>query len=103
MISYYRERLANLELLDRAEIVFGQVAVPVGGTRRGGWINCNTRKLAKSAVAQLQGRAGFENLRILKNDGWMIWWGDEFTDSLWEDDIEAGRFFGYKESVLRRF
>jgi hypothetical protein len=107
MISYYRERLANLELLDRVEIVdsgngYSETAVPTGGTRRGGWINCNTRKMANAAIAQLQGKRGFENFRTLKNDGWMVWWGDEFTDALWDDDIEAGRFFGYKESVLRR-
>ena len=107
MIIYYKERLENLELLDRAEIIesgfgFSEIAVPAGGKRRGGWVGCESRKLAKVAVAKLRGKPGFDNPRIFKNDGWMVWWGEEFTDAMWNDDIEAGRYFGYKESVLRK-
>lgn len=105
--EWFSERLADTSLLDgavaiRAERKFIDLAVPVGGTRRGGHISCCSIRWAKAAYHQLEGRAGFPSVRIeyspYRNACHTVCWREQPPE---EDDKAIGRFYGYREEVLR--
>ena len=105
--EWYRERLADATLLDgavaiRAERRFIDLAVPVGGTRRGGYVSCCSIRRAKAAYFQLEGRPGFPSVRIdyspYRDACHCVCWGEQPPE---EDDNAIGRFYGYREEVLR--
>ena len=104
--AYFRDRLTNLMLLEKAvEIKFkshSDLAVPTGGTRRGGYLTCCDIRDARKAFFILEGRSGFPHLRIdyspYRDACHSVEWGDLPPDGT----EETGRFYGYREDVLYR-
>jgi hypothetical protein len=104
--SYYRNRLADPSLLNHAISVqvngFAVLAVPVGSTRRGGYLPCWTWEDAKRIFDQLPKESGFPKLRV-------VYWGDHDFVVTWgpvislNSDLEKGRFLGYREDVIQEF
>ena len=106
--AWFRERLADATLLDgavavRAERRFLDLAVPVGGARRGGYVSCCSIRWAKAAYFQLQGRVGFPGVRIeyspYRDACHSVCWGEQPPET--DDSKTVGRFYGYCEEVLR--
>src|SRR5258708_5231936 len=67
--DYMEQRLEDPKLLERAvPIVSGgivvDIAVPVGGKRRGGYVVLPSMRACREAYRQLTGKPGFPNLRI---------------------------------------
>ncbi len=105
---YFRERLADPSLLDRSVAVglYGALllAVPVGGTRRGGFLPVDEILPALAISRLLADRPGFPNPRVR----WSPWpdtchavrWGDEPPP---EDDIARGWFYGYSATAITAF
>jgi hypothetical protein len=107
--TFYRDRLDNPGLLDRAAVTEdGDLAVPVGGKRRGGYVGVNTRAAGRRLVRQLAGRPDeFPAVRLVRGDGWLVEWGPELD---WRGDGErpedyaaAGRHFGYSDAAIAAF
>jgi hypothetical protein len=64
-LAYYRERLAEPELLKTAVLIDGKLAVPVGKLRHGGDLDFTSKRKAMKALKLLKGHpAGFPALRI---------------------------------------
>jgi hypothetical protein len=107
-LDWFRERLADLSLLDRSRAVileldgWREIAVPVGGTRLGGYISCGTVRDAKEIMRQLEPYPDlFPHLRfeysVWRDVAHVIAWGPIPP----EDNVERGRFYGYREDVIR--
>ncbi len=108
------ERLEDPSLLDRAVAVGGNLAVPVGGKRRGGFVCVDGEEEATETIALLSGIPGFPNLRaVLSDDPEVadnVRWGDdepscpesdEASDLEWACwDMATGRFYGYSEKAI---
>jgi Family of unknown function (DUF6302) len=119
--SWHAARLADLSLLDFSiPVRTGEdkfmLAVPVGGTRRGGFVSLGDRRDAEAAAERLTGQAGFPNVRIeissRSNKLHVVRWGeDEPTCVEGTFSVEAqiagykaaGKFFGYSDSAIRAF
>jgi hypothetical protein len=110
-IHWYKERLADVSLLDHAVRVLcsngeEEIAVPVGGKRRGGYITFDTLKSCGEAVKQLKDKPGFPNLRIIRARPYCVDWGDPQPEQFGTQadiDRKLGRYFGYKESAIDYF
>ena len=76
---FYLERLDNPGLLARAVVTEdGDLAVPAGGTRRGGYIQVGSRAAGRRLARQLSERpAEFPEARCVRGDGWLVEWGPE--------------------------
>lgn len=106
--EWFRERLADPTLLDRAvpiwvDGVLIDIAVPVGGSRRGGYVSCSSIRWAKAVYHQLSGRNGFPSVRIeyspRRDTCHTVCWGEQPPDS--DDSKVGGRFYGYREEMLQ--
>lgn len=105
--AWFRERLADLNLLDSAVgvKVDGAVllAVPVGSSRRGGYLSMGTVADAVRVWAALRGRPGFPRVRLRlslhRNTCHTVNWGPLQP----RDDAEQGRHFGYSPSAIGTF
>lgn len=106
-LDYYVERLENPELLDNALIApGGDIAVPVGGKRQGGYVGVDSYQSGRKVIARMKlmphlyPNPFYEGLKHgvfpMVNFGydpdWM-WWGDR----------ERGEYFGYKDREIERF
>ena len=108
--QYYKERLDDVTLLERAvPVSFGSdadIAVPVGGKRRGGFLDLDDPEWCREVARQLRGRPGFPDVRIAVCDDETgaseVQWGDPQPGEE-ADFIEMGRYFGYSEQAIRRF
>lgn len=106
---FYRDRLDDPGLLDRAAITEdGDLAVPVGGKRCGGYLGMNTRAAGVRLIRQLAGRPReFPDARLVRGDGWLVEWGPELDwrgdDEHSEDHAAAGRYFGYSEAAVAAY
>src|ERR1035441_7078043 len=86
----------------------GDLAVPAGGKRRGGYLGMNTRAAGVRLIRQLAGRPDeFPDARLVRGDGWLGEWGPELD---WrgdgehpEDHAAAGRYFGYSEAAVAAY
>jgi hypothetical protein len=105
--EWFLRRLSDITLVDRAVKVYGDerfldFAVPVGETRRGGYVSCCSIRWAKQVYKQLFGKAGFPSLRIeyspSHNACHTVRWGEQPPDR--DDSKEEGRFYGYREEIL---
>jgi Family of unknown function (DUF6302) len=109
-------RLEDLSLLDRAVAIGGDLAVPVGGERRGGYVCVGGEEEAAAVIALLASIPGFPNLRaVLSHDPEVAdnvrWGGDEppvpdmdESDLEWARwDVATGRFCGYSEKAIREY
>jgi hypothetical protein len=107
---FYMDRLDDPGLLDRAMVTEdGDLAVPVGGKRLGGYIGVDTRAAGARLVRQLAARPDeFPAARLLRGDGWLVEWGPELDwrgndDDIPEDYVAAGRNFGYSETAIAAY
>ncbi len=105
--AWFRARLADPNLLDGAVgvKVDGAVllAVPAGGSRRGGYLSVGNVADAVHVWAALRGRPGFPRVRLglsLHRDTChTVNWGPSQP----RDDAERGRHFGYAPSAIDTF
>ena len=105
--AWFRERLADLALLDCAVgvNVGGAVllAVPAGGSRSGGYLSVGTMADAVRVWAALRGRPGFPRARlslaVYRDTCHTVDWGPRQP----LDDAERGRYFGYAPSAIDAF
>ena len=107
---FYLDRLDDPGLLDRAVITEdGDLAVPVGGRRLGGYVGVDTRAAGARLVRQLAARpAEFPDARLLRGDGWLVEWGPELDwrgndGDIPEDYVAAGRYFGFSEAAVAAY
>lgn len=106
---FYRDRLDDPGLLDRAIVTEnGDLAVPVGGKRLGGYVVTDTRAAARCLIRQMAARPGeFPGIRLYGGYDWLIEWGPELdwrgNDEHPEDYVAAGRYFGYSEAAVAAF
>lgn len=114
--SWYQDRLENPELLDQAVDTSAGLAIPVGGTRRGGYVSVEDAKHGQEVIGQLSTQDGFPNVRLIPSDDDeamdVVRWGDNepalpaFDDSdlAWaRSDVDAGRMYGYREEAIRAY
>lgn len=105
--DYYRSRLADpAVLVDAVAIrVFRAplLAVPIGGSRRGGYMPFELVAVAMAARDLLLDRAGFPDLRVrwspYRDTCHVVEWGDHPP----LDDAERGRFYGYSAAAISSF
>ncbi|WP_411098900.1 DUF6302 family protein [Streptomyces sp. x-45] len=105
--AWFRERLADPDLLDGAVgvKVDGAVllAVPAGGSRRGGYLSVGAVAEAVRVWAALRSRPGFPRVRLglslHRNTCHTVSWGPLQP----RDDAERGRYFGYAPSAIDTF
>ncbi|MCZ0973715.1 DUF6302 family protein [Streptomyces albulus] len=108
--DYFRERLAEPEILAHAVAVrvfrAPLLAVPVGGSRRGGYLSFDLLSLAMAARSLLKDRPGFPRLRVrwspYRDTCHTVEWGDPAPD-WWVADAVAGHFYGYREEAIAAF
>jgi Family of unknown function (DUF6302) len=105
--DYFNKRLENPDLLKHAVPIVCDgltvdLAVPIGGKRRGGYVALATLRWCRDAVSQLKGKPGFPHLRIVKGSRTImhnVRWGEaEPGDGA--SDTELGRFYGYSEQAI---
>jgi hypothetical protein len=112
----YAELLEDPSLLDSAVAVGHDLAVPIGGRRRGGFVCVDGEEGAAAAIAVLSGHPGFPNLRVVLSDDPEVWdnvrWGDDeppvpqldASAVEWaRSDMAAGHLYGYREKAIREF
>jgi hypothetical protein len=103
VIAYYRERLDDLALLDGAVQVGWDLAVPIGGRRRGGYCE-GFEDEADEVTARLTAAGGFPGLMHMdaQAEGVITFqWGEEPRDARSvRDEIHNGRLYGYSESAI---
>ncbi|MFC7992048.1 DUF6302 family protein [Streptomyces pilosus] len=105
--AWFRARLADPNLLDGAVgvKVNGAVllAVPAGGSRRGGYLSVGTVADAVRVWAALRGRSGFPRFRLSlsahRGTCHTVNWGPRQP----REDAERGRHFGYAPSAIDTF
>ncbi|EYT79347.1 hypothetical protein CF54_31865 [Streptomyces sp. Tu 6176] len=114
-LSWYRERLADLTILDAAVTIvvdrtrFLAVPVPVPvpetGGRRGGYLIMTRRRTAQCLRDVLDGMAGFPDVRVVlpstRAECHAVRWGDE-PPGCW-DDYGQGHFYGYRDQAIGQF
>jgi len=107
--DYFKKRLEDLSLLRRAVPIVcdGHVvdlAVPIGGKRRGGYVALATLRWCRDTMRQLKGKPGFPNLRIRKGSRTImhnVCWGDP-EPNVDVGDIDLGRYYGYSERAIEK-
>jgi len=113
-LAYFKARLDDPSLLDRAIQVEGMLAVPIGGRRRGGYLSVADAQMSERAIARLAGITGFPNLRYeyeQDDDGaeyHLVRWGDApphepNLNALIEFELEEGQFYGYSDRAISAY
>ncbi|WND36426.1 DUF6302 family protein [Streptomyces sp. BB1-1-1] len=108
--DYFEQRISDTWLLDRSIAVrtlrMPFLAVPVGGTRRGGYYSVSCLCFGLKVRDLLLEQPGFPDLRVrwspYNDTCHTVEWGDAAPD-WWEDDVVFGRFYGYSESAITSF
>jgi Family of unknown function (DUF6302) len=108
--QFYRDRLDDPGLLNRAVITEeGDLAVPAGGKRRGGYIAVDTKAAGKRLIRRLATRPDeFPDLRLIDCAPWVVEWGPELD---WRGDdaghpenwMAAGLYFGYSAAAIATY
>ncbi|MDI3408912.1 DUF6302 family protein [Streptomyces cavernicola] len=106
--EHFRSLLADSSVLGEAVAVCRfrapLLAVPVGGTRRGGCMSFELLTDALEVRSLLEGKPGFTRLRVrwspFRDTCHVVEWGGEAPG--W-DDVERGRFYGYCEEAIAEF
>lgn len=112
----YAEILADSELLRRAVVVTGgNIAVPVGGSRRGGFVPVQGAETAENVARGLALVEGFPHPWVtLAEDPQdtmdSVHWGEtvpdypddmDASDAEWaRSDVQAGRIYGYTDAAI---
>lgn len=108
--EHFRDRLAEPTILTYtvAVRVFRAplLAVPVGGSRRGGYMSFDLLSLAMATRRLLEDQPGFPSLRVrwspYRDTCHTVEWGAPAPE-WWEDDAVFGRFYGYSESAIAAY
>ncbi|WP_432104078.1 DUF6302 family protein [Streptomyces sp. bgisy091] len=110
--AYYEQRVADAWLLDRSVAVqtlrMPFLAVPAGGSRRGGYYPMTCLCFALAVRDVLLDRPGFPNPRVrpspYPDSCSVVEWGER-PPTLWGpcDDLTLGRFYGYSEDAIARY
>jgi hypothetical protein len=98
--DYFRTRV-DAELLARSIAIrvfrMPLLAVPVGGTRRGGWFGADTLAIAQAVRDVLAPFSGFPDVRITwhcpSHCPYIVEWGDR-PPSTWSYENERRAFYG---------
>lgn len=108
--KFYRDRLDDPSLIDRAIITeSGDLAVPAGGKRYGGYVAAETRAEAFRLIRQMEARpAEFPDVRLYGGDRWIVEWGPELDwrgddEGHPEDYVAAGCLFGYSVVAIAAY
>ena len=118
-MRYYAVRLEDPALMGRATVVSGRLAVPVGGTRRGGCLSLSSMASARTAVRHLTGRNGFPNVQLRPaldaECASTVVWGYTDPQTFPEPgddapaieyaltDIRIGLYYGYHQRAIETF
>ncbi|MFE3139657.1 DUF6302 family protein [Streptomyces scopuliridis] len=108
------ERLADPSLLDSAVavpvgetdgIVRYRLAVPVGGTRRAGYLRLDDYREALAALEVLDGRPGFPHVQVrgavtAQDARRTIIWGEDPPTT---DALARWQFYGYSTEAIARY
>lgn len=105
--DYFASRLADPSLLEGAVGVCVHraplLAVPIGGTRRGGFLSFDLLILADKTRGLLDGLPGFPDVRVrpspYRNTCHVVEWGGQ-PPACDYDDPARGRFYGYSEAAI---
>ncbi|UPT43201.1 MULTISPECIES: DUF6302 family protein [Streptomyces] len=108
--DYFEQRISDTWLLDKSIAVrtlrMPFLAVPVGGTRRGGYYPVSCLCFGFKVRDLLLEQPGFPDLRVrwspYRDTCHTVEWGDPAPE-WWEDDAVFGRFYGYSESAITSF
>ncbi|MFJ8980448.1 DUF6302 family protein [Streptomyces sp. NPDC102282] len=110
--DYYEQRISDTWLLDKSVTVRTMrmpfLAVPVGGTRRGGYYLVSCLCFGLKVRDLLLAQADFPDLRLrwspYPDTCLVVEWGEQ-PPSLWGDRDAAtlGRFYGYNEAAIAAF
>lgn len=109
-LNYYRERLADQTLLDRALKVPAPgggigLAVPCGGTRRAGFCQIDPVAGARFLVHMLDHPDDFPNPRWDDEDC-NVHWGEKVDFDAHDDYVDhefaTGRLYGYTEDAIKK-
>ncbi|MEV6758402.1 DUF6302 family protein [Streptomyces sp. NPDC051214] len=108
----YANRLAKPRLLEESVAVRSLrmpfLAVPLGGTRQGGYLSVACPCVGQKACDALRDRPGSPDLYLrptpYPDTADVVEWG-EGSPARWRDcdDITLGRFYGYSERVITAF
>ena len=114
--DWYRDRLANTELLAGAVETSAGLAIPVGRARRGGYTSVEDVDHGHEVIGQLSRVAGFPGVRLILSEDeevmHVVRWGDdepalpdyEDSDLAWaRSAVDAGRVYGYREEAIQGF
>ncbi|CAL9359833.1 hypothetical protein SUDANB105_00641 [Streptomyces sp. enrichment culture] len=104
---YFHARLADTTILKHAVAIqvfrAPLLAIPVGGSRRGGYISVDLLTIGLAIRQVLDGRPGFPDLRVrwcpYRDTCHVVEWGSEPPDG----DVERGRFYGYSDHAIADF
>ncbi|WP_369228784.1 DUF6302 family protein [Streptomyces sp. R21] len=109
---YYEQRIADAWLLDKSIAVrtlrMPFLAVPVGGSRRGGYFPVTCLCFGLRVRDVLLEQPGFPDPRLrwspYPDTCHVVEWGER-PPTLWGDcdDVTLGRFYGYSEDAIARF
>ncbi|SEP02587.1 DUF6302 family protein [Actinacidiphila rubida] len=107
--EYFANRLADPSLLDGAVGVCIHraplLAVPTGGSRRGGSLSVDLLVLADKTRRLLTGLPGFADVRVraspFQDARHVVEWGDQPPTCAYNDAARR-RFYGYTEDAIRR-
>jgi hypothetical protein len=99
-LQYYTERLADPGLLDSALITeCGDLAVPAGGIRRGGWTSIVSVAEGGRLIERMRESPSlFPDPRFAYHNQ-VIMFGPDAPD----DDAAAGRHYGYSDAAIAKF
>lgn len=108
-VTYFPERLDDPALMDAGAAVlvdgFAELAVPVGGRRRGGYLPVPDVVTGLAVRAALAGRPGFPQVRLRWSRDLdachVVEWGEPAP--VYEDHAAHGRFYGYSTEAIARF
>lgn len=99
---YYRERLEDPSLLDRAIPAHGSFAVPCGGKRRSGSVTTSMEVAADLLEEMLHRPAEFPEPRMETGATQfvaIVEWGEEVFAGT-SSEAERGRMYGYSETAI---
>ncbi|MDL2075839.1 DUF6302 family protein [Streptomyces sp. GXMU-J15] len=110
--EHYQQRLTDAWLLEKSVAVrtlrMPFLAVPVGGTRRGGYYLVSCLCFGLKVRDLLLEHSGFPDLRVrwspYPDTCFVVEWGER-PPTLWgdRDATTLGRFYGYSEAAIAAF
>ncbi len=111
--TYYAQRIADPALLEQSLAIcmvrIPLLAVPVGGSRRGGYYPVPCLCFGLTVRDALRGQPGFPLPRVRWSDFpdncYVVEWGERPPMVWWpgHDETPLGRFYGYSETAIDQY